>query len=1334
MAQKFLTEITLQALNNATTDTDKFLVSDGGTIKFRTGAEVLSDIGAQPAGGVSFNDLIAKTGGTGTYQTSGDFRAPIFYDSSNTNYYVDPNGISSLYGLAIRGDQSSVDTSNQIFLWGSGNTTTSAIGFKQSGGSFPNPTGNGDGYNTYLTMDSPGRGWVFREGVGGTNFNAAYTSGWILNNGVWQANASMRAPIFYDSNDTNYYVDPASNSSLKAVTTNGVYTQYATSIGSPSANFGNGRAYLNVWPTASGSNIVSFKIMISTNWNWAPGFGYITADVSFYFDGTNLYYATTTITSATGQARINLGIGNPIIDGGNVCIPIYSSNSNAVFAKLEGSPGFNWSVVNWGNWQSVAFPGSAIVSIPGDATVEGILQSNSSVRGPIFYDSNNTAYYLDPASTSNLLGLTVVNTITGNISGTAGSLLSYQSNWASTPTPDNVVGLLGWKNYGNGHVIFDASASTTPSGTGCSNTNPQNNWTGTFPTLMGWNGANTYGVRVDSARIADTATSAGSVDFNNLTNKTSGTGTYQTSGDFRAPIFYDSDNTGYYLDPNNTSNIYRLTMNERITLGVFPASTVNTGEAWIGKASDRLTGTMTVQLGGNSPSSRFFEVVDYAWSDVLFSTSSTGISTASASFRAPIFYDSNNTAYYTDPASTSNLASSYIAGHYYGSSNSSNILIRTAGSSSEMGIVGQSSSGAFRFQLYGYNGTEYGFLSAEWSSWDVRKVTSGNMYLNNQGSYYYGTDTAYLLRVYGTTDMRSPIYYDLNNTAYYVDPNGTSNINGLLVGGLNVIKTWQTIAGNIDNDYGEGFVTFDPVPAGTPPLASPNIRTVNIGDNFNRRTQLAFDYSSDSAYFRRRQDSTWYSWREFVHSGNVSSYAVPLSRTITINGVTQDLSANRSWTVTAVETDTLQTVTGRGNTTSNGLIATASESREVSTYFPSSYGLNDLVSGHNYKWYSDTWRLGATRSGAQPAADFVIQFNGSNRINLSTSGNLTASADMRAPVFYDSNNTTYYLDPNNTTKAINVAGKLTVNVGSSSGTPVFEATGTYGTMSINTYYGVLHTSGDFYIGLPASSGNNLYGNQARFASFIDRNNSAYYLTPSSGSNLNTGNLAGRWKYSDYLVSNNSGGLMGDYNVTGATAKCIWTIGESWPLANMYGLAYEYDGTYAHNLALKANGTTYARLGFGGEGAYFTGGVTSGTAMYSPIYYDSNDTTFYFQGSNYGDSIRCAGDIVAYYSDERLKDRKGNIENALEKVLSLNGFYYEPNETAQALGYKKKLEVGVSAQEVQAILPEIIKDAPIGGDYKTLDYGRLTPLLIEAIKEQQTQIDELKELVNKLINK
>ena len=108
------------------------------------------------------------------------------------------------------------------------------------------------------------------------------------------------------------------------------------------------------------------------------------------------------------------------------------------------------------------------------------------------------------------------------------------------------------------------------------------------------------------------------------------------------------------------------------------------------------------------------------------------------------------------------------------------------------------------------------------------------------------------------------------------------------------------------------------------------------------------------------------------------------------------------------------------------------------------------------------------------------------------------------------------------------------------------------------------------------------------------------------------------------------------------------------------------------------------------------------------------------------AITATTSITSYYSDDRLKTRTGNIENALEKVLSLDGFHYHANETAVALGYDaSKEEVGLSAQQVQAVLPEVIAPAPIDPHYMTMHYERLVPLLVEAIKEQQKQIEELK---------
>jgi hypothetical protein len=106
-------------------------------------------------------------------------------------------------------------------------------------------------------------------------------------------------------------------------------------------------------------------------------------------------------------------------------------------------------------------------------------------------------------------------------------------------------------------------------------------------------------------------------------------------------------------------------------------------------------------------------------------------------------------------------------------------------------------------------------------------------------------------------------------------------------------------------------------------------------------------------------------------------------------------------------------------------------------------------------------------------------------------------------------------------------------------------------------------------------------------------------------------------------------------------------------------------------------------------------------------------------------IVATDNITAYYSDERLKTKLGKIENALGKLCSLEGFYYEANETAQALGYEAKREVGISAQQMQNILPEIVAPAPIDNTYLTVRYERALPLVIEAIKELRAEVEALK---------
>jgi hypothetical protein len=103
------------------------------------------------------------------------------------------------------------------------------------------------------------------------------------------------------------------------------------------------------------------------------------------------------------------------------------------------------------------------------------------------------------------------------------------------------------------------------------------------------------------------------------------------------------------------------------------------------------------------------------------------------------------------------------------------------------------------------------------------------------------------------------------------------------------------------------------------------------------------------------------------------------------------------------------------------------------------------------------------------------------------------------------------------------------------------------------------------------------------------------------------------------------------------------------------------------------------------------------------------------------AIRATGTITAN-SDIILKKNLLKIENALEKVEQINGYTYEFKED------DSKRHAGVIAQEIQGVLPEIVNKGNDG--ILGVEYGNISALLIEAIKEQQTQINELKALLNK----
>jgi Chaperone of endosialidase/Head domain of trimeric autotransporter adhesin len=107
---------------------------------------------------------------------------------------------------------------------------------------------------------------------------------------------------------------------------------------------------------------------------------------------------------------------------------------------------------------------------------------------------------------------------------------------------------------------------------------------------------------------------------------------------------------------------------------------------------------------------------------------------------------------------------------------------------------------------------------------------------------------------------------------------------------------------------------------------------------------------------------------------------------------------------------------------------------------------------------------------------------------------------------------------------------------------------------------------------------------------------------------------------------------------------------------------------------------------------------------------------------------CYTGSIGACSDIRYKKNITPIRNALNSVLNLNGIFYTwEKEKFKDKGFTDERQLGFSAQEVEKLYPEIVQtDA-----YKSVDYGRLTPVLVEAIKEQQQQIDALKKMVNTL---
>jgi hypothetical protein len=175
----------------------------------------------------------------------------------------------------------------------------------------------------------------------------------------------------------------------------------------------------------------------------------------------------------------------------------------------------------------------------------------------------------------------------------------------------------------------------------------------------------------------------------------------------------------------------------------------------------------------------------------------------------------------------------------------------------------------------------------------------------------------------------------------------------------------------------------------------------------------------------------------------------------------------------------------------------------------------------------------------------------------------------------------------------------------------------------------------------------------------------------------------------------------------------------------------------------------------------SGSVASGNSFWNPInltnhiYYSSNvkiggaSNVEPINRLDVTGNISATGQIISGFSDNRLKIITSNINNPIDIINKLNGFYYIPNDIAINNCFaKNKEDIGLSAQEVNEILPQIVNLAPFdsiidknnnlisksGCNYLTVNYEKLAPLFIEAIKNMNDKINYLTNEIEKLKSK
>jgi hypothetical protein len=621
------------------------------------------------AGSVDFNSLTNKTGGTGTYTTSGDFRAPIFYDSNDPSYYVDPNNVSLLNNLIVNGGAVS-------------NNNNGLRNVMPTGGSYVTGSSYVSGAIVITLPQTVYPMIKFRVSVytyDGLSFDiycGGHTSSGFWYNTFAYMGTQNRSPLnvrfTYGSGLMYVYIGE-----LGAVWS---FPQvFITDVQVGYTNYEYDR-WDNGWTISFNSstyNNISSTHLVNPPPQSTSNYSAIYAPVLYDYNDTGYYVDP----DSTSNAALRIRGG--ALHGPNPTWGKY------LYVGTDGNPGTGNSSVCVTNGNLHLDAENGYVMYLNNYSTSSYTIANQSIRSPIFYDSNDTAYYCDPSSQSLLYytSVNVGNESTGGANSSSAGLVlrgNYNSNtWAHK-----------FHKYDNGGGVPLYLSKTVG--------------TSTWSAIQGWGSGLTYDSQVFGSFGATTS---------------------------YATIFYDSDNTGTYINPNGASIIssggsypmeFRST--QRYITRFYNLSVAGNG-FWL--ANDANTLVFHADSIGD-----------------VASVNSSGVFYASNSFRAPIFYDSDNTAYYTNPNGLSVLSQVY---QYYSGSNDSYVAENITTSRTQQSAIRFYRTGS----TSGFFGTVYG------GTLDWTQVKPDNTYTNTAQIY-----------------ARNIVYGGIDNTissgSLYLNANATS--------------------------------------------------------------------------------------------------------------------------------------------------------------------------------------------------------------------------------------------------------------------------------------------------------------------------------------------------------------------------------------------------------------------------------------------------------------------------------------------------------------------------------------------------------------------------------